>query len=100
MKKLYLILPVIFTLTLSSCGNLENEIREKSEINNDENYIKYQNYINEGNVDQEGYYQENIIDETAGKVHITFASNNNLNVNIIQTQRIKIRLKHSPAMLI
>lgn len=80
MKKLYLILPVVFALTLSSCGNLENEIREKSEINNDENYIKYQNYINEGNVDQEGYYQENIIDGTAGKVHITFASNNNLNV--------------------
>lgn len=86
MKKVGAVLSVILLLTLTGCtsvdGYLNDKMKQQSGVLENKNYIQYQNYVTEGKLDQEGYYKadENETDFISGSIHVTFPSNNNLDI--------------------
>ena len=66
MKKKILFAVLCSALLLSGCsgvGNyLDNQIKNKSGIVEDANYQVYQNYSDEGKLDEEGYYSEEVFE--------------------------------------
>ena len=85
MRKKMIFLCVIATILLTSCGTvndlIEGKLIEKSGLVNDENYINYVDKENSGIIDEDGYYKDVEVEKPAGKIHITFSTNNNLKVN-------------------
>lgn len=86
MKKHVFLSIILSMIMLTGCGSLDEyiseKITEKSGVLQDENYIKYEEYKNSGMIDEDGLYiNDETIEEKAGNVHISFASNNNLKTN-------------------
>ena len=85
-RKTILFLSTILALSLTGCSviksPLKKKILEQSNIQEDENYKEYEKYEESGNLDDEGYYIEKAAEDTEdhAQVHVTFAENNNLNV--------------------
>lgn len=89
MRKYCMWLGIFFTITLNGCAGLDNYIekgvKEASGILEDENYVSYQKKVESGNVDEEGYYIQNgDQSEKIGSVHVTFATNNKLDVQYFE----------------
>ena len=91
-----LLISAAITITFSGCGTvndyIENKLIEQSGLNQDENYINYVNKEENGNVDSEGYYKEIEETEPAGKIHVTFSTNNNLIVNYYEDQECAVSI--------
>ena len=80
-------------IMFSGCENdsayYEKFILEKSGINRDEDYIKYQELDKNGQLNSEGFYEMNDEEEAVpvmaevqtGTVHVTFAQNNFMEIN-------------------
>lgn len=94
MRKQILFCMALLSVALSGCTNvndiLETEMYKKSGISEDENYKLYQTYKEQGRLDQQGYYLEEVFEAdrtdtmkgivTSNLAHITFAANNHLDV--------------------
>ena len=85
MKKFKTILLTFsFTVLLTGCGPVDSIIKsqmiKQSEVSSDENYVLYEENKSNGTIDDEGYYYADDSVETAGSIHVTFATNNNLDV--------------------
>ncbi len=91
MKRKLGVIFAICTLSISLSGCramnrvnrlLEDQIKQQSGVYDDENYIKYEGYQNEGKVNGDGYYQPEESQDVRSKngIHISFATNNNLSV--------------------
>lgn len=83
MKRLWLFGTLVPIIMLTGCGYIDSYINQKvteeSGVLQDENYVKYQEYLEEGLLDEEGLYIDNTVEEIkAGSIHVTFASNNNI----------------------
>ncbi|MDE7416944.1 MAG: hypothetical protein K2N44_11735 [Lachnospiraceae bacterium] len=76
-------------VTLNGCASLdsyiEKRVKAESGILEDENYVNYQSKVASGNVDEEGYYIQNTDQsERIGSIHVTFATNNKLNIQYFE----------------
>lgn len=97
MKKTVIFLAIILAVQLSGCGsvtsvienNLKKQIYEKSEVLTDVNYSKYEEYSEDGKLDEEGYYTESAYEQDkasdegktlTGVTHVSFSSNAYLEV--------------------
>lgn len=85
-RKAILILSAILSLSLTGCSGIRNrlgeQILQQSGVLEKDDYKKYEQYEESGNLDAEGYYTEKTDAETQdpAQIHVTFAQNNNLNV--------------------
>ena len=85
-KKAILLLSTMLTLSLTGCSGikstLKNQLLQQSGILEDDEYKEYESYENGGNLNDEGYYVENNAEEIQdlAQIYVTFAENNNLNV--------------------
>lgn len=93
-KKILIIIPVVMLLLLSGCSNpndyltdkLKEKIQEDSGISEDSDYQNYQNWQQNGELDDEGKYLDKDLDGPAGldqqegQIHVTFAENSHINV--------------------
>lgn len=90
MRKYCVMLGIPLAIALSGCARLDNymeqKVREASGILEDEDYVSYQNQIASGNVDEEGYYIQKIDEEGSGSVHVTFATNNRLDIQYFEDE--------------
>ncbi|WP_026522736.1 hypothetical protein [Butyrivibrio sp. VCB2001] len=72
--------------SLTGCASIDSFLSEKmldeSGITTNEEYVTSKKYLDQGLVDSDGYYQEteNIEERSIGTVRVTFARNNNLDV--------------------
>ena len=88
MKKrlLYLTLGTFLLLTMTGCTSvnsyLEDQMVKKSGILENADYLTYEGYVNDGRIDDEGYYTDSTEEsvEDRAPVHVTFAENNNLKI--------------------
>lgn len=83
MKRHWLFVALIPIIMLTGCGSIDSyinqKITEKSGVLQDENYVKYQEYLEAGVLDEEGLYIDDTEEDIkAGSIHVTFASNNNI----------------------
>ncbi|WP_155951087.1 hypothetical protein [Pseudobutyrivibrio sp. MD2005] len=96
MKRRMFLISVAITIIFSGCGTvndyIESKLVEKSGLNQDENYVNYVNKEENGTVDSEGYYKEMEENEPAGKIHVTFSTNNNLRVNYYEDQECSVSI--------
>ncbi len=71
-------------IALTGCSSvdayLEERMFEKSGVPQDETYMEYQSQIEAGNADEEGYYVEGMQQVQNAGIHITFSTNNNLDI--------------------
>ena len=71
-------------LSLTGCSSvnsfIETKMLKKSGILDDGMYVKYQSEIEAGNTDEEGYFVECFQEVQSGSIHITFSTNNNLDI--------------------
>ena len=85
-KKTILFLSTMLALSLTGCSGIKNHIKnqmlQQSGVLEDKNYKKYEEYEENGNLDDEGYYVEKTSEasQSHAQIHVTFAENNNLNV--------------------
>ena len=83
-KKSIVILMTIISGSLVGCSRMNSYIEERlikeSGILQDEQYIKYVEYRETGNIDSDGSYYEQMEQLVDGKIHITFSDNNNLEI--------------------
>lgn len=84
MKKAPILLAIVTVLSLAGCSSIKDKMKsyvlQESGILDDINYQKYQQYAEEGLLDSDGYPVDSE-EEAApilGTIHVTFASNNNL----------------------
>lgn len=96
MKKILLMLLMACLIILSGCGNVDEEkieemkedIRESIKFEEYQDYLTYQQYIENEKLDSEGYYSDEAFalenqeefTEKLGSIHVTFAYNSSLNV--------------------
>ena len=88
MKKrlLFLTLGTILLFTITGCSSvssyLEDQMVKKSGVLGDADYLTYEEYVNDGRIDEEGYYTETPEEsvENHAPIHVTFANNNNLKI--------------------
>lgn len=88
MKKsiLNLILGMILLLAMTGCSRansyLEDQMVKKSGVLENADYLTYEGYVNDGRIDEEGYYTEPTEEPVRNRapVHVTFAENNNLKI--------------------
>lgn len=100
-------------LMLSGCasidGYLESKMEKQSGIETDTNYQTYQSYIDEGNLDPEGYYREDVFEsegtinevaevpENASKV--TFSTNGYLNIQYYKDAKFSVEIDSNDTIL-
>lgn len=85
MKKVVILATVLATASLTGCSSVKNyyseQIREKSGILEENSYQKYEEYADSGHLDADGYYTEDVqAPENHAQVHVTFALNDNLDI--------------------
>lgn len=87
MKKVPILLAIVTVLSLTGCSFVEDKVEsyvlQDSGILDDINYQKYQQYSEEGLLDTDGYFVD-LVEEAVpilGTIHVTFASNNNLQIH-------------------
>ena len=88
MKKrvLFLTTDMILLFFLTGCGGindyLEDQMVKNSGILENAEYLEYEDYVNDGRIDEGGYYTESLekMEENNAPIHVTFASNNNLEI--------------------
>ena len=85
MRRCFVLLTLTVTLiSLTGCSGLESylekRILQRSGITKKEEYIEYQGKLEEGKIDEEGYYLESENPTESAAIHITFSKNNNLNI--------------------
>lgn len=101
MKKITIcVFSLIFVFLFSGCSGindlLEEKMLEKSGIRKEESYISYQNKVESGNVDEDGFYQEDVSeDNNGGTIHVTFAKNNNLDIKYYKDKAHTILINDS-----
>ena len=82
-KKVMVTLLTASLLSLTGCSSvnsfIETKMLEKSGILDDEMYVKYQSKIEEGNIDEEDFV-ECFQEVQSGSIHVTFSTNNNLEI--------------------
>ena len=85
-KKTIIFLSMLLALSLTGCSGIKNQIKnqmlQQSGVLEDKQYKEYEGYEESGNLDDEGYFIEKNAEETQDRaqIHVTFAENNNLNV--------------------
>lgn len=85
-RKTILFLSTILAFSLTGCSVIKNplkkQILEQSGVLEDELYKEFEDKEKSGNLDDEGYYVEKTAEEPQDheQIHVTFAENNNLNV--------------------
>ena len=85
-KKLFLSMATLLVLLLAGCSSIEEHLRDqmlkKSTVLDETDYLAYEQYACEGNLDNEGYYIEETdpVDDETAPIHVTFADNNNLKI--------------------
>ena len=96
MRKM-LFLAACVALALCSCNHvnsfLDDQMMKKSGILENTDYLIYEGYVNEGRIDQEGYYTESAQESTKpGTIHVTFAENKNIKAQYYKdsTRRVLI----------
>lgn len=86
MRKPILLLSAIMALSLTGCSGIKEyyvqQMMKESGVLSDSKYEDYQKYADTESLDEQGYYisQESETEEAHAQVHITFAVNNNLDV--------------------
>lgn len=87
MKKSPTLLAVVAVLSLAGCSSVEDRVKnymlQEAGILDDINYQEYQQYAEKDLLDADGYFVDPV-EETPpvlGTIHVTFASNNNLQVH-------------------
>lgn len=75
---------MLFAMTGCSSANtyLEDQMVKKSGVLENADYQKYEGYVNDGRIDEDGYYAESTDEsvENHAPIHVTFANNNNLKI--------------------
>lgn len=97
-------------IILSGCGSanqfVETEVTprmnqflgermlEESDVVNNEDYQAYVQYKEEGELDDQGYYQENVEldNEKEGSIHVSFGENNNLDAKYYRDEACQQRI--------
>ena len=88
MKKLLLQLTIctVSMFSLIGCASInehfEDQMVRESGILEDPDYLVYEEYAEEGKLDEDGYYAEvtDIPVEEQKPIHVTFSDNNNLHI--------------------
>lgn len=81
MKRRHWIFIVSLSLLLSGCGKADSylsaKMQEKAGIESEESYVKYQEYVAQGKIDEEGLYKDEIssTEDMSNYVHITLGTN-------------------------
>ena len=86
MKKSFMVILMSgLLMSLTGCSGvdsyIENKMMEKSGIFEDEKYMEYQSQREVGNTDENGYFIECTQQVQNGSIHVTFSTNNNLDIN-------------------
>lgn len=100
MKKTAILLTVISTMLLTGCTRaeaiLEQVFLNQSGILEDQDYIKFSEYKNQGKLNANGVYDPeksngNIVDagKRTGKVHVTFAENKYMDIKYYTDSELK-----------
>ena len=96
-RVLVLLTMYILSMSISGCNGLDvddNRILQQSGVLEDENYKEYENYKNNGRLDEENYYQTEGVSDSHNEsgIHISFASNNNLNTTYYADKEHKLMI--------
>lgn len=107
MKKQMILLALPVCVILSGCSQmdeyLEKQMMEQSEIEDNQEYKAYQEYSKQGKLNQEGFYEENmleddVLDENSDEnraletAHIVFSSNSYLDVKYFSDADLTVPL--------
>ena len=78
---------MVLGFSLAGCTSIDNyveeEMKAKSGVYEDENYQRYRSYKESGALDQEGYFSDDLDEEEVnhdGEIHVSFAENRNLSI--------------------
>ena len=95
----------LLALSLTGCSSannyLEDQMVKKSGVLENADYLTYEGYVNDGRIDDEGYYTETTEEavENRAPVHVTFAENNNLKIQYYSDPEHLVQLNQSACYL-
>ena len=104
-RLLFLTLGTMLLLVMIGCigakSYLEDQMVKKSGILENADYLTYEGYVNDGRIDDEGYYTESTEEsvENHAPVHVTFADNNNLKIQYYADAQHLTQLSQSACYL-